>query len=45
MENSILKQDYEAEQAVFARYTAAKASGDLSQQEAARSAHGSLPNK
>ena len=42
MENSILKQDYEAEQAVFARYTAAKASGDLSQQEAARSAHRQL---
>lgn len=42
MENSILKQDYEAEQAVFARYTAAKASGDLSQQEAARNAHQQL---
>ena len=42
MENSILKQDYETEQAVFARYTAAKASGDLSQQEAARSAHRQL---
>ena len=42
MENSILKQDYEAEQAVFARYTAAKASGNLSQQEAARNAHRQL---